>query len=167
MGATGRAHRSAAWTLLLLLTVVFAPLLCGTSGGPAAMPAAAASATSAASAAVPVSEARPASEAVPVAVPVSEAAAAPVSEAAPMPVSDVAPAPFAASAPKKCAPHDVPGQGESAPAPATHRGEPLAAPAATPVPYFSHDPASCALARPPTGPAPATDPCALLPVLRI
>ncbi|WP_030258280.1 hypothetical protein [Streptomyces violens] len=128
MGATGRAHRSAAWTLLLLLTVVFAPLLCGTSGGPAATP-----------------------------------AAAPVVT----PVSDVAPAPVAAAGPKKCAPHDAPGQGETVPAPATHRGEPLAAPAVTPVPYLSHDPASCALARPPTGPAPATDPCALLPVLRI
>ncbi|MFI8994268.1 hypothetical protein [Streptomyces sp. NPDC053542] len=135
MGATGRAHRSAAWTLLLLLTVVFAPLLCGTSGGPAA------------------------------AVSVSTSAFEAVSAVAP--VSETAPVPVAASAPKKCAPHDAPGQGETVPAPATHRGEPLAAPAATPVPYLSHDPASCALARPPTGPAPATDPCALLPVLRI
>ncbi|MFC6061296.1 hypothetical protein [Streptomyces ochraceiscleroticus] len=146
MGATGRAHRSAAWTLLLLLTVVFAPLLCGTSGGPAATRAAAASVTMPATASVAAPGSAP-----------SEAA----------PVSDVAPAPVAASAPKKCAPHDAPGQGETVPAPATHRGEPLAAPAVTPVPYLSHDPASCALARPPTGPAPATDPCALLPVLRI
>ncbi|MBZ4020696.1 hypothetical protein CCS38_34245, partial [Streptomyces purpurogeneiscleroticus] len=101
MGATGRAHRSAAWPLLLLLTLVLAPLLCGTSGAPAA----------------------------------SAAKAAPVSQA--RPASDIAPAPVAAAVPKKCAPRDAPGQSENAPALATHRGEPLAAPAVTPLAHLS------------------------------
>ncbi|WP_030621382.1 hypothetical protein [Streptomyces sclerotialus] len=138
MRATGRTHRSAAWTLLVLLAVVFAPLLCRTGG---AAPAAAAPQH-------------------PVTAPHATADGHLLTA-----VPD--PAPVATSAPKRCSQHDAPGSGESAPAPATHRGEPLAAPAAAPVPYLGHAPACCALARPPTGPAPATDPCALLPVLRI
>ncbi|POX40400.1 hypothetical protein C3486_13720 [Streptomyces sp. Ru73] len=137
MGATGRAHRSAAWTLLVLLAVVFAPLLCRTGGVPGVSGAPAATA--------------PGHPAV----------------AATAPSAAVEPAPVAAAVPKKCSPHDAPGSGDTVPAPATHRGEPLAAPAAVPAPYLSHDPARCALARPPTGPAAATDPRALLTVLRI
>ncbi|WP_052865055.1 hypothetical protein [Streptomyces niger] len=149
MGATGRAHRSAAWTLLILLTVVLAPLLCRTGGSTPA-------------AATPQPAAVPAFPAVGAArqtVAPSHAAVTPQAAES---------APVAAAVPKRCAPHDAPGPGDSVPATATHRGEPLAAPPAAPAPYLSsHDPASCALARPPTGPAPAADPRALLTVLRI
>ncbi|MGI5470980.1 hypothetical protein [Streptomyces sp. CA-132043] len=157
MGATRRAHRSAAWTLLVLLAVVFAPLLCRTGGG------------------TPVATApRTAAVAPAHAAPVAQRTVAPSGMArTPAPAHAVAtpqsadPFPAAASAPKRCAPHDAPASGDSVPAPATHRGEPFAAPAAVPAPYLSHDPARCVLARPPTGPAPAADTGRLLTVLRI
>ncbi|MFI9027060.1 hypothetical protein [Streptomyces sp. NPDC053560] len=159
MGATGRAHRSAAWTLLVLLAVVFAPLLCRTGGGTPA-------ATAPRTAAVTPAHAAPVAQRTEAVTP-SHVARTAVPAHAAVTSQSADPVPVAASAPKRCAPHDAPASGDSAPAPATHRGEPFAAPAAVPAPYLSHDPARCALARPPTGPAPAADPSALLTVLRI
>ncbi|MEV5595064.1 hypothetical protein [Streptomyces sp. NPDC052496] len=136
-----RVRRSAAATLLLLLAVTFGPLLCRVGGVPPApaLPAAAAQ-TAAAQTAVQAADG---------------ATAGPVTHHA------------VAQAPKKCSGQHAPSQNESVPVPTPNRGEPLAPAATAPAPVTAAAPACCALARPPTGTAPATDHTALLPVLRI
>ncbi|MFH8348222.1 hypothetical protein [Streptomyces sp. NPDC018045] len=130
-----RVRRSAAATLLLLLAVAFAPLLCRVGGvQPASAP--------------PVAAAQAAVQAA------DATATAPAGHHA------------VAQAPKKCSGQHAPGPNESVPVPTPNRGEPLAPAATAPAP-FAAAPGCFALARPPTGTAPATDHTALLPVLRI
>ncbi|MFJ6747396.1 MULTISPECIES: hypothetical protein [unclassified Streptomyces] len=132
-------RRSAAMTLLLLLAVTFGPMLCRI-GGDQAWLAGRAAATAAAEPTASASDGPPRAAAAPLAV---------------------------AEAPKKCSGRHAPGPGESVPVPTPHRGE-LLAPADTgPAPLATHLAGRFALARPPTGGAPATDHTALLPVLRI
>ncbi|GCD34720.1 hypothetical protein OEIGOIKO_02459 [Streptomyces chrestomyceticus JCM 4735] len=131
-----RVRRSAAATLLLLLAVTFAPLLCRVGGVPAE----------------PVQTAAVAQAAV---------QAGDGTEAGPVAHQAVA------QAPKKCSGQHAPSQNESVPVPTPNRGEPLAPAATAPAPLAAAAPACFALARPPTGTAPATDHTALLPVLRI
>lgn len=139
-------RRSAGMMLLLLLAVTFGPLLCRT-GLEAPAPAGRTTASAAVATAVPATAGRPAAK----------------PEAAPL----TAP-PAAADPAKRCSGRHAPGPDESAPLPAPHRGEPLApAPTAGPGPLAADAPAQFALARPPTDHAPANDPTALLPVLRI
>ncbi|GCD42881.1 hypothetical protein [Streptomyces paromomycinus] len=136
-----RVRRSAAVTLLLLLAVTFAPLLCRVGGVPAtpALPAAVAQAA-VAQTAVQAGD---------------DTAAGPVAHQA------------VAQSPKKCSGQHAPSQNESVPVPTPNRGEPLAPAATAPAPIAVAAPACFAPARPPTGTAPATDHTALLPVLRI
>ncbi|UZJ29528.1 hypothetical protein [Streptomyces endophytica] len=143
-------RRSAGLMLLLLLAVTFGPLLCRT-GLEAVAPAGRTAAPAAVATAVTATDGRPGAK------PVAAAPAAPLT----------AP-PVAADAGKRCSDRHAPGPDESAPLPTPHRGEPLApAPTAGAGPLAADAPAQFALARPPTGRAPATDPTALLPVLRI
>lgn len=173
MGATGRAHRSAAWSLLILLTVVFAPLLCrlGTdpgAGGAHAAPAyggTAAHGTAVAHGAKAGALAAPKAPAHTPATP--DTPVAPYGSDGPRAAAAQHGADLLLPPPKRCSQQRVPGQGESAPTPDTHRGELLAHAAAGPAPYACHPPANRVRPRPPTGSAPAADPCALLPVLRI
>ncbi|WP_030018250.1 hypothetical protein [Streptomyces monomycini] len=136
-----RVRRSAAATLLLLLAVTFAPLLCRVGG-------------------VPPEPVRPTAMAQ---AAVAQAAAQAGDEAAAGPVAHHA----VAQAPKKCSGQHAPSQNESVPVPTPNRGEPPAPAATAPAPLAAAAPASFASARPPTGTAPATDHTALLPVLRI
>ncbi|MFJ9416348.1 hypothetical protein ACIRPT_19495 [Streptomyces sp. NPDC101227] len=135
-----RVRRSPAMTLLLLLAVTFGPMLCRTGGD----------------------QDRPAG-------PLAMAAASAARTAASAPGRpDAADAPLAvADAPKRCSNQHAPAPNESAPLPTPHRAEPLAPAATGPAPLAVDAAAQFALARPPTGSAPATDHTALLPVLRI
>ncbi|MEU7258735.1 hypothetical protein AB0B21_23390 [Streptomyces rimosus] len=137
-----RVRRSAVATLLLLLAVTFGPLLCRV-GGVEAVPTA--------RAAVPQAEKAESQEA----QTADRAATGPATYYA------------MAQAPKKCSGQHAPSQNESAPVPTPNRGEPLTPAATGPAPFAAHAPACFALARPPTGTAPATDHTALLPVLRM
>ncbi|KOT81139.1 hypothetical protein AABB02_28525 [Streptomyces rimosus] len=137
-----RVRRSAVATLLLLLAVTFGPLLCRV-GGVEAVPTA--------RAAVPQAEKAEPQEA----QTADRAATGPATYYA------------MAQAPKKCSGQHAPSQNESAPVPTPNRGEPLTPAATGPAPFAAHAPACFALARPPTGTAPATDHTALLPVLRM
>lgn len=131
-------RRSAVMTLLLLLAVAFGPLLCRAGGDQARAGARAGGGESAWSA---------------VAQGGQEA-----DGAAPVQVAD---------APKRCSDRHAPGPEESAPPPASHRGEPLSPATTGPGPLAADLPAQFALARPPTDGASAADHTALLPVLRI
>ncbi|MCK7626687.1 hypothetical protein MUU72_26890 [Streptomyces sp. RS10V-4] len=140
-----RLRRSATLTLLLLLAVAFGPLLCRTGGPqdrPAARAAVAAAATAEGRHTAPERAPYPAAE---------RAGAAPVAVADSL---------------KRCSGRHAPDPGEAAPLPAPPRGEPLAPDPTAAGPLAAALPPRCALARPPTG-APAADPAALLPVLRI
>ncbi|MFK8849218.1 hypothetical protein [Streptomyces sp. Ac-502] len=141
-----RVRRSAAATLLLLLAVTFAPLLCRVGG-------------------VPPEPVRPAAmaQAAVVQTAVAQTAVQAGDQAAVGPAAHHA----VAQAPKKCSGQHAPSQNESVPVPTPNRGEPLAPAATAPAPLAAAAPACFALARPPTGTAPATDHTALLPVLRI
>ncbi|MEU2792265.1 hypothetical protein [Streptomyces sp. NPDC007100] len=149
-----RVRRSATATLLLLLAVTFGPLLCRVGG---AQPApAAGTAVAQAAALIPAAADRaPSGRATP------ERAAADWTEAGPAAGVPVA------EGTKKCSRQHAPGQNESVPVPTPNRGEPSAPAATGPAPLAADGPACFALARPPTGTAPATDHTALLPVLRI
>ncbi|MFD8546607.1 hypothetical protein [Streptomyces sp. NPDC059649] len=153
-------RRSAGMLLLLLLAVTFGPLLCRT-GLTAVAPAGrtAAPAAVAKSAAAPAAMARTA----------GATDGRPAADPTAAPPTGPLPAPPAAGDPaKRCSDRHAPGPEESAPLPTPHRGEPLApAPTAGPGPLAADAPAQFALARPPTDHTPATDPTALLPVLRI
>ncbi|MGW3010578.1 hypothetical protein ACWC9R_17360 [Streptomyces sp. NPDC001219] len=154
-------RRSAALTLLLLLTVAFGPLLCRSGGDLAWLEGRAATATTAWRTA----------DATPAAAPDATAPDRPATgrSAAAHGGPRLDPdAPLAvAQAPKRCSGRHAPSPDESAPLPAPQRGEPLA-PATTGAGPLAMDlPAQCALARPPTDSASATDHTALLPVLRI
>ncbi|WP_030982071.1 hypothetical protein [Streptomyces sp. NRRL S-1813] len=161
-------RRSGTLTLLLLLAVTFGPLLCRIGGDQAwlsgrAATAAASWRTGGAPAAAPDATAVPPDAANPAGgdTPARPAAA----DSGPQLDPD---APVAVvHAPKKCSDRHAPGPDESAPLPAPHRGEPLAPATTGPGPLAADLPAQCALARPPTDGAPATDPTTLLPVLRI
>ncbi|MFF3540573.1 hypothetical protein [Streptomyces platensis] len=160
-------RRSAALTLLLLLTVTFGPLLCRIGGdqawlaGRAATAAADWRAGDATPAAAPhatgpadgTAAARPATER-----PATAHHGPRLDPAAPLAV---------AQAPKRCSDRHAPGPEESAPLPAPHRGEPLAPATVGPGPLAVDLPMQCALARPPTDSASVIDHTALLPVLRI
>ncbi|MFE0377928.1 hypothetical protein ACFW1M_20615 [Streptomyces inhibens] len=146
-------RRSAALTLLLLLAVTFGPLLCRT-GGDQTWPAGRA-ATAAATPARDASTVADANAADDANAAVDETAAADTTR------------PAVATMPKRCSDRHAPGPDESAPLPAPHRGEPLAPATIGPGPLAADLPAQFALARPPTGTAPAIDHTALLPVLRI
>ncbi|KOT93804.1 hypothetical protein ADK86_18445 [Streptomyces sp. NRRL F-5755] len=143
-----RVRRSAVATLLLLLAVTFGPLLCRV-GGVEAVPTARAAVPQAA-----VAQAETAQ---------TEAAETQEAHAADRTATHYA----MAQAPKKCSGQHAPSQNESAPVPTPNRGEPLTPAATGPAPLTAHAPACFALARPPTGTAPATDHTALLPVLRM
>ncbi|MFI9229606.1 hypothetical protein [Streptomyces rimosus] len=147
-----RVRRSAVATLLLLLAVTFGPLLCRVGGVEAAPTA---------RAAVPQAVAAQAEAAQTEAAETQEAQTA--DRAATGPATYYA----MAQAPKKCSGQHAPSQNESAPVPTPNRGEPLTPAATGPAPFAAHAPACFALARPPTGTAPATDHTALLPVLRM
>ncbi|MFD7665722.1 hypothetical protein [Streptomyces sp. NPDC059788] len=146
-----RVRRSAAATLLLLLAVTFAPLLCRVGGVQPAptLPAAAAQAVTQTAAQAP------------------DGAATGGPRHAVAKTGDPAPRHAVAQAPKKCSGQHAPSQNESVPVPTPNRGEPLAPAAPAPAPLAADAPACFGLARPPTGTAPATDHTALLPVLRI
>ncbi|MGA5565219.1 hypothetical protein ACPCUV_29185 [Streptomyces platensis] len=160
-------RRSAALTLLLLLTVTFGPLLCRIGGDQAWLAGRAATAAAdwrtgdATAAAAPdttgpadgTTGARPATER-----PATAHHAPRLDPAAPLAV---------AQAPKRCSDRHAPGPEESAPLPAPHRGEPLAPATVGPGPLAVDLPAQCALARPPTDSTSVIDHTALLPVLRI
>ncbi|MFH8596078.1 hypothetical protein [Streptomyces rimosus] len=142
-----RVRRSAVATLLLLLAVTFGPLLCRV-GGVEAVPTARAAVPQAVAAQTEAAETQEAQAA-------DRAATGPATYYA------------MAQAPKKCSGQHAPSQNESAPVPTANRGEPLTPAATGPAPFAAHAPACFALARPPTGTAPATDHTALLPVLRM
>lgn len=160
-------RRSAALTLLLLLTVTFGPLLCRIGGdqawlaGRAATAAADWRAGDATPAAAPdvtgpadgTAAARPATER-----PAAAHHGPRLDPAAPLAVTQ---------APKRCSDRHAPGPEETAPLPAPHRGEPLAPATIGPGPLAVDLPVQCALARPPTDSASVIDHTALLPVLRI
>ncbi|MGA5270572.1 hypothetical protein [Streptomyces lydicamycinicus] len=170
-------RRSAALTLLLLLTVTFGPLLCRIGGDQAwlagraataaadwragdATPAAALDATGPADG---TAAARPATERPATERPATERPAAAhhgprLDPTAPLAVTQ---------APKRCSDRHAPGPEETAPLPAPHRGEPLAPATIGPGPLAVDLPVQCALARPPTDSASVIDHTALLPVLRI
>ncbi|MFH8570896.1 hypothetical protein [Streptomyces sp. NPDC017993] len=154
-----QVRRSATMTLLLLLAVTFGPLLCRIGGdqawlaGRAATAAAGPAVGAAAPATGPAGAQRPATG--------RDVTAGPRGgppRGAPIAVADTA---------KKCSGRHAPAPDESVPLPAPHRGEPLASTTAGPAPLAADAPAQYALARPPTNNAPATDPFALQPVLRI
>ncbi|MFI0713298.1 hypothetical protein ACH4SK_22125 [Streptomyces inhibens] len=155
-------RRSAALTLLLLLAVTFGPLLCRT-GGDQTWPAGRA-AIAAAAAPTPATDASTVADA-------NAADDANALDDATAAVDETAAAdttrPAVATMPKRCSDRHAPGPDESAPLPAPHRGEPLAPATIGPGPLAADLPAQFALARPPTGTAPAIDHTALLPVLRI
>ncbi|WP_328548129.1 hypothetical protein [Streptomyces platensis] len=170
-------RRSAALTLLLLLTVTFGPLLCRIGGdqawlaGRAATAAADRRAGDATPAAAPDTTApdttAPDTTAPDTTGPADRTATARPAAAHHGPRLDPA-APLAvAHAPKRCSDRHAPGPDEGAPLPAPHRGEPLAPATIGPGPLAVDLPAQCALARPPTDSASVIDPTALLPVLRI
>ncbi|MFE1174307.1 hypothetical protein [Streptomyces sp. NPDC058773] len=155
-------RRSAALTLLLLLTIAFGPLLCRTGGDEAWLAGRAATATAAWRTADVTPAATPdttgPADRTTTGRPATAHGAPRLDSAAPLAV---------AQAPKRCQGRHAPAPDESAPLPAPHRGEPLA-PATTGAGPLTMDlPAQCALARPPTDSASVTDPTALLPVLRI
>ncbi|MFE1773278.1 hypothetical protein [Streptomyces sp. NPDC059008] len=131
-------RRSAAMTLLLLLAVAFGPLLCRAGGDQAWAGGRAAGAERVWHAVAQESRA--------------------VDGPADVSVAD---------APKRCSDRHAPGPEESAPPPASHRGEPLAPATVGPGPLAADLPAQFALARPPTDGTSAVDHTALLPVLRI
>ncbi|WP_406479959.1 hypothetical protein [Streptomyces platensis] len=177
-------RRSAALTLLLLLTVTFGPLLCRIGGdqawlaGRAATAAADWRAGDVTPAATPDTTApdttAPDTTAPDTTGPADGIAAARPAAAHHGPLLDPdAPlldpdAPLAvAHAPKRCSDRHAPGPDEGAPLPAPHRGEPLAPAAIGPGPLALDLPVQCALARPPTDSASVIDHTALLPVLRI
>ncbi|MGW8973787.1 hypothetical protein [Streptomyces platensis] len=155
-------RRSAALTLLLLLTVTFGPLLCRIGGDQAWL---------AGRAATAAADWR-AGDATPAAAPDTTGPADGTATARPAaahhgPRLDPA-APLAvAHAPKRCSDRHAPGPDEGAPLPAPHRGEPLAPATIGPGPLAVDLPVQCALARPPTDSASVIDHTALLPVLRI
>ncbi|MFH9423320.1 hypothetical protein [Streptomyces sp. NPDC017529] len=161
-----RVRRAATATLLLLLAVTFGPLLCRVGG---AQPApAAGTAVAQAAAVTPPAAVIPAASAgrgtpdrAPSGSGTPERAAAERTEAGPAAGVPVA------EGTKKCSRQHAPGQNESVPVPTPNRGEPSAPAATGPAPLAADGPACFALARPPTGTAPATDHTALLPVLRI
>ncbi|UKY52774.1 hypothetical protein [Streptomyces inhibens] len=140
-------RRSAALTLLFLLAVTFGPLLCRIGGDQAWLAGRAATA-----AATPATDASTVAD-----------ANAPADATAAVDTTR----PAVATVPKRCSDRHAPGPDESAPLPAPHRGEPLAPTITGPGPLAADLPAQFALARPPTGTAPAVDHTALLPVLRI
>ncbi|TJZ46094.1 hypothetical protein FCH28_26590 [Streptomyces piniterrae] len=150
-------RRSYATTLLLLLAVTFGPLLCRT-GGDQAQPAGRSTETArtALSSQTPDAALTASSRQNP------DAPSTATSRQTPEAVD-----PAAAGVPKKCQGRHAPAPDESVPPPTPHRGEPLAPDATGPAPLATDAPAQFALARPPTGSAPATDPTALRPVLRI
>ncbi|MGP8299017.1 hypothetical protein ACTPOK_14090 [Streptomyces inhibens] len=155
-------RRSAALTLLFLLAVTFGPLLCRIGGdqawlaGRAATAAATATpATLAATSATDTTATADATGPADASAPADETAAADTTR------------PAVATMPKRCSDRHAPGPDESAPLPAPHRGEPLAPATTGPGPLAADLPAQFALARPPTGTAPAINHTALLPVLRI
>ncbi|MFH8408628.1 hypothetical protein ACH4FX_28090 [Streptomyces sp. NPDC018019] len=157
-----RVRRSAVATLLLLLAVTFGPLLCRV-GGVQAVPAAWAAAAQTAERSADGTADRGAT---------ARTAPATGDLATGDSVTDAfttGPAAHhaVAQAPKKCSGQHAPSQNESAPVPTPNRGEPLAPAATGPAPPAAHAPDCFALARPPTGTAPATDHTALLPVLRM
>ncbi|MFD0167875.1 hypothetical protein ACFVJH_27595 [Streptomyces decoyicus] len=170
-------RRSATLTLLLLLAVTFGPLLCRVGGDQAwlsgrAATAAASWRTGGATAVSPDAAKAPAPD---IATAVSPDAANPAGGDTPArpAAADSGPqldpdAPVAmVHAPKKCSDRHAPGPDESAPLPTPHRGEPLAPATTGAGPLAADLPAQCALARPPTDGASATDHTTLLPVLRI
>ncbi|WP_275462869.1 hypothetical protein [Streptomyces noursei] len=138
-----RLRRSATLTLLLLLAVAFGPLLCRIGGDQAWL-------AGRAAAAAETWRTGPAG-------PAAASAARPAATA-PIAVADAV---------KNCSGRHAPSQGEAAPLPAPHRAELPAPDATAPGPLAADLPHRFALARPPTGTAPATDHTALLPVLRI
>ncbi|MGI5260323.1 hypothetical protein [Streptomyces angustmyceticus] len=159
-------RRSAALTLLLLLTVAFGPLLCRTGGdqtwSQARTTAAAAWQAGGATRAAP--EAGTAPEA---GIPADRDAPARPAAAGSGPRLDPDAPITVAQGPKRCSDRHAPGPAESAPPPSQHRGEPLAPATTGPGPLAADLPAQFALARPPTDSAPARDRTPLLPVLRI
>ncbi|KAA6213873.1 hypothetical protein CP973_32340 [Streptomyces albofaciens JCM 4342] len=174
-----RVRRSAVATLLLLLAVTFAPLLCRV-GGVQAVPAARAAVAQGGVLQAAMGQggggvlrAAPAQDGVARPVVPEDGAAQDVvpqagtAQAADRAVSGPAAHYAVAQAPKKCSGQHAPSQSESAPVPVPNRGEPLTPAATGPAPLAAHAPACFALARPPTGTASATDHTALLPVLRM
>ncbi|MEU3993376.1 hypothetical protein AB0F24_34365 [Streptomyces platensis] len=160
-------RRSAALTLLLLLTVTFGPLLCRIGGDQAWLAGRAATAAADRRAGDATPAAAPDTTGPDTTAPADRTAAARPAAAHDGPRLDPA-APLAvAPAPKRCSDRHAPGPDEGAPLPAPHRGEPLAPATIGPGPLAVDLPVQCALARPPTDSASVIDPTALLPVLRI
>ncbi|MET7798466.1 hypothetical protein [Streptomyces decoyicus] len=170
-------RRSATLTLLLLLAVTFGPLLCRIGGDQAwlsgrAATAAASWRTGGATAAATDATTAAATATLTAAAPDTANPAGGDTPARPAaagsgPQLDPDAPVAVAHAPKRCSDRHAPGPDESAPLPTPHRGEPLAPATTGPGPLAADPPAQCALARPPTDGAAATDHTTLLPVLRI